>query len=322
MLPHCGAQVDGVRNPRVQSIYLEDTPVHRAAFACGGSHILAAGRRPHFYLYDVAASRIERVPGPTGVPGGLKVWMYRSVERALASTTPAPQQASSLPPRMCMPTPRVTRCPSTLPHYMRPHSHTVPPLPRVHVATPPLPPNPLMRVQSLESFAVSSGDCPGSGKSTETSSGSRFLQPSVLPPAHSSVRLAARLPVRLPAWPSTHLSIHPPTRVSVWLSICPSARLSVHPSTDFWTLGWTSNRKRQAMQRRRTTQTGMRCLTQTVLGCHTQTIYWGVSHNEMVSCLTQTALASRTQARRWRRLWILHPHLALQIRNHNPAARN
>ena len=58
--------MDGVRNPRVQSIFLEDCPVHEAAFAMGGSQILAVGRRPHFYVYDMAAGRVERVGGPTG----------------------------------------------------------------------------------------------------------------------------------------------------------------------------------------------------------------------------------------------------------------
>ena len=55
-----------MRNPRVQSIFLEDCPVHQAAFAHGGSQIIAVGRRPHFYLYDVVSGGIERVGGPAG----------------------------------------------------------------------------------------------------------------------------------------------------------------------------------------------------------------------------------------------------------------
>jgi len=36
-----GRQVDGVRNPKVQSIFFEDMPIHQAAFASGGSHVRA-----------------------------------------------------------------------------------------------------------------------------------------------------------------------------------------------------------------------------------------------------------------------------------------
>ena len=53
-----------MRNPRVQSVFLDDCPVHRAAFALGGQQILAVGRRPHFYVYDVAAGSVERIEGP------------------------------------------------------------------------------------------------------------------------------------------------------------------------------------------------------------------------------------------------------------------
>ena len=33
-------QVDGVKNAKVQSIYLEDLPIHKAAFANGGSQVI------------------------------------------------------------------------------------------------------------------------------------------------------------------------------------------------------------------------------------------------------------------------------------------
>eukprot|EP00798_Chlamydomonas_sp_ICE-L_P000057 gene57-12875_t len=70
-------QVDGKRNPKVQSIHLEDCPVQQAAFANGGAQaafanggaqIIATGRRPHFYIYDLAASSVEKVLGPAGCP--------------------------------------------------------------------------------------------------------------------------------------------------------------------------------------------------------------------------------------------------------------
>ena len=40
-------QVDGVRNPKVQSIFLDDMPIHQAAFASGGSHVRPARYRHH-----------------------------------------------------------------------------------------------------------------------------------------------------------------------------------------------------------------------------------------------------------------------------------
>ena len=33
-------QIDGVRNPKMQSVFLDDMPIHRAAFASGGSQVL------------------------------------------------------------------------------------------------------------------------------------------------------------------------------------------------------------------------------------------------------------------------------------------
>ena len=64
-------QVDGVRNPRVSSIILEDCPIHKASFAMGGRQIIATGRRPFFYIYDVTASKVERIEGPRiGSPSG------------------------------------------------------------------------------------------------------------------------------------------------------------------------------------------------------------------------------------------------------------
>mmetsp|Transcript_21125 Transcript_21125/g.54156 ORF Transcript_21125/g.54156 Transcript_21125/m.54156 type:complete len:301 (-) Transcript_21125:69-971(-) len=59
-------QVDGIRNPAVQSLFLEDCPITNAAFSGGGQHIVAAGRRPFFYIYDLTAARVERVAGLMG----------------------------------------------------------------------------------------------------------------------------------------------------------------------------------------------------------------------------------------------------------------
>ncbi len=58
--------IDGVENPRVQSIFLEDMPVHQAAFAGGGAQVIATGRRSFFYVLDLETAKIERVNGIFG----------------------------------------------------------------------------------------------------------------------------------------------------------------------------------------------------------------------------------------------------------------
>jgi U3 small nucleolar RNA-associated protein 18 len=58
--------IDGVDNPRVQSIFLEDMPVHQAAFTGGGAQVIATGRRSFFYVLDLETAKIERVNGIFG----------------------------------------------------------------------------------------------------------------------------------------------------------------------------------------------------------------------------------------------------------------
>ena len=54
-------QVDGARNPKIQSIHLEKFPIHQAAFAAGGTHVVATSRRRHFYTFDLASASVEKV---------------------------------------------------------------------------------------------------------------------------------------------------------------------------------------------------------------------------------------------------------------------
>ncbi len=61
-------QVDGARNPKIQSIYLEKFPIHQAAFAAGGTHVIATSRRKHFYTFDLASASIEKVGGASAQP--------------------------------------------------------------------------------------------------------------------------------------------------------------------------------------------------------------------------------------------------------------
>lgn len=58
--------IDGVENQRVQSIFLEDMPVHKAAFTQGGSKVLVAGRRSWFYVLDLETAKLERGAGVFG----------------------------------------------------------------------------------------------------------------------------------------------------------------------------------------------------------------------------------------------------------------
>lgn len=70
-------QIDGKKNPKVQSVYLQDCPIHTAAFVDAGNKVLCSGRRKHVYVYDLHSSKVERVP--------LKVRQERSLENFVAS---------------------------------------------------------------------------------------------------------------------------------------------------------------------------------------------------------------------------------------------
>lgn len=75
-------QVDGLRNPKVQSMHLEDLPIHQAAFASGGDLLVASGRRSHFYACDLHTGKVQRVLGPAGASD------LKSLESFAASPAP------------------------------------------------------------------------------------------------------------------------------------------------------------------------------------------------------------------------------------------
>ncbi len=52
--------IDGENNPMVASAFCESMPVTAAGFAQGGAEVLAVGRRPFFYTYDVATGALSR----------------------------------------------------------------------------------------------------------------------------------------------------------------------------------------------------------------------------------------------------------------------
>jgi U3 small nucleolar RNA-associated protein 18 len=55
-------QVDGRRNPLVQSVIFPDMPVQHAAFSADGNHFIACGRRKFFYTHDLVAGQATKVP--------------------------------------------------------------------------------------------------------------------------------------------------------------------------------------------------------------------------------------------------------------------
>ncbi|KAL6959851.1 hypothetical protein U1Q18_040001 [Sarracenia purpurea var. burkii] len=56
-------QIDGKRNTKIQSIFLEDCPVRKASFVPDGSQVLAAGRRRFFYSFDLVKAEVDKI-GP------------------------------------------------------------------------------------------------------------------------------------------------------------------------------------------------------------------------------------------------------------------
>ncbi|KAI8100834.1 hypothetical protein M9434_005219 [Picochlorum sp. BPE23] len=53
--------IDGLKNPHIQSIFLEDMPVHQAQFVHEGSKVFCTGRRNFFYSLDLETSKMEKV---------------------------------------------------------------------------------------------------------------------------------------------------------------------------------------------------------------------------------------------------------------------
>ncbi|XP_005016103.3 U3 small nucleolar RNA-associated protein 18 homolog [Anas platyrhynchos] len=52
-------QVDGIRNPKIQSIYLESFPIYKACFSADGEQVIATGtHHKMFYVYDMMGGSI------------------------------------------------------------------------------------------------------------------------------------------------------------------------------------------------------------------------------------------------------------------------
>ncbi|XP_055651643.1 U3 small nucleolar RNA-associated protein 18 homolog [Falco peregrinus] len=61
-------QVDGIRNPRIQSIYLKSFPIYKACFSVDGEQVVATGTHHNmFFVYDMMSGSIIPVQKVRGV---------------------------------------------------------------------------------------------------------------------------------------------------------------------------------------------------------------------------------------------------------------
>ncbi|KAK1643393.1 hypothetical protein QYE76_061198 [Lolium multiflorum] len=59
-------QIDGRRNPKIQSIFIDDCPVHKASFLPDGSEVILSGRRKFFYSFDLVKAAVSKIGPLTG----------------------------------------------------------------------------------------------------------------------------------------------------------------------------------------------------------------------------------------------------------------
>ena len=56
-------QIDGKRNTKIQSIFLDDCPIRKASFLPDGSQVILSGRRKFFYSFDLVKAKVDKI-GP------------------------------------------------------------------------------------------------------------------------------------------------------------------------------------------------------------------------------------------------------------------
>lgn len=54
-------QIDGKRNPKIQSVFIEGFPIQKASFLPDGAMAIATGRRKFFYSFDLVKGALERI---------------------------------------------------------------------------------------------------------------------------------------------------------------------------------------------------------------------------------------------------------------------
>ncbi|NXG49472.1 UTP18 protein, partial [Psilopogon haemacephalus] len=64
-------QVDGLRNPKIQSIYLKSFPIYKARFSADGEQVIATGtHHKMFFVYDMMSGSIVPIEKVRGVNEG------------------------------------------------------------------------------------------------------------------------------------------------------------------------------------------------------------------------------------------------------------
>ncbi|CAN1166441.1 U3 small nucleolar RNA-associated protein 18 homolog [Linum perenne] len=56
-------QIDGKRNTKIQSIFIDDCPIRKASFLPDGSQVIISGRRKFFYSFDLVNAKVDKI-GP------------------------------------------------------------------------------------------------------------------------------------------------------------------------------------------------------------------------------------------------------------------
>ncbi|XP_068660696.1 U3 small nucleolar RNA-associated protein 18 homolog [Aristolochia californica] len=56
-------QIDGKRNTKIESIFIEDCPIRKACFLPDGSQVIFGGRRNFFYCFDLVKASVDKI-GP------------------------------------------------------------------------------------------------------------------------------------------------------------------------------------------------------------------------------------------------------------------
>ncbi|XP_002740511.2 U3 small nucleolar RNA-associated protein 18 homolog [Saccoglossus kowalevskii] len=60
-------QVDGRTNPKIQSVFVEDFPIRTAHFTADGEQVVMSANMRCFYVYDMMAGKVIRIPDIKGI---------------------------------------------------------------------------------------------------------------------------------------------------------------------------------------------------------------------------------------------------------------
>ena len=82
--------VDGKRNSKLASVFFEDMPISSACWTGGdAAEVIATGRRPFFYTYDVASGKAHKIPRILGRE-------EKSLEQCVVSPAPTTHSTSMI----------------------------------------------------------------------------------------------------------------------------------------------------------------------------------------------------------------------------------